>query len=95
MGHRSSKHKIRHHRRWMRHNMRRGRRFGPPVGDPRGRHILRDFLDDNPECAERLARYSVARMRDDGMTDAEIRRHLETAQHHGLASRLDIDDLLG
>ena len=94
MGH--SKHRMHHHRRWMRHGMRRrGRRFGPPAGGPTGRGFFRDFLEANPECAEQLARYSVARMRDDGMTDDEIRDHLDHVQHHGFAPELDIDDLLG
>ena len=95
MGHRGSKHHM-HHRRWMRHSLRRQRRrFGPPGRGPRGGAFLRDFLEDNPECAEQLARYSVARMRDDGMTDEEIRDHLDHAQHHGFGAGLDIDDLVG
>lgn len=94
MGHDKSKHAI-HHRRWMRHGIRRrGRRFGPPAG-PRGRRtLLRDFLADNPECADQLARYGVARMRDDGMTDEEIRDHLDHARHQGFGPELDVDDLL-
>lgn len=78
----------------MSHNIRRrGRRFGLP-GGPRGRTLFRDFLTDNPDCAEQLARYSVARMRDEGITDEEIRGHLAHAPHHGFGLELDIDDLL-
>lgn len=55
---------------------------------------MRDFLEDNPGCTKELARYGVARMRDDGMTDEEIRNHLEHVRHHGFAPELDIDDLL-
>ncbi len=95
MGHEGSGH-AKHHRRWMRHSMRRGaRRFGQPTGGPRGRAVLRDFLEDNPDCAERLTRYGVARMRDDGMTDEDIRDHLDHVRHHGFAPELDLDDLLG
>jgi hypothetical protein len=34
-------------------------------------------------------------MRDDGMTDEEIRDHLDHFQRHGFAPELDLDELLG
>ena len=56
--------------------------------------MIRSFLDENPECAEKLALHGIERMREEGFSDGQIRDHfdhLHYAEHHDM---LDIDDLL-
>lgn len=93
MGHRESRHRLHHrgHHRMMR-RMGRRRRFGGPMTGPGRFGMMFEFLQENPECAEKLARYQAARMREDGFTDDEIRDRLEHLHDHGLVG--EIDDIL-
>lgn len=90
MGHKESRHTLHHrgHHRMMRRMARRRRFGGPPAGSVRARMMF-EFLQENPECAEKLARYGAARMREDGFTDEEIREHLEHLHDHGLSGEID------
>ncbi len=94
------KHEGRHHRR---HKMKmrrmskgRGKRagFGPPSGASGRGRIIKEFFVENPDCAEKMARYGVRRMREDGLTDDEIRKHVTHMQERGLLPDLEIADLL-
>lgn len=69
----------------------RGPRFGPRGP---GRGMLHGFLRENPDVAERLARYGVTQLRADGHDDADIRDHLAHMKERGLLADLDIEDLL-
>lgn len=56
--------------------------------------MIHRFLDENPECVEKLALYGIERMREEGYSDNEIRDrfdHFRDAEH---LDPLDIDDLL-
>ena len=55
---------------------------------------MRGFLAENPECADKMARYGVAKMRDDGFSDDEIRAHFADLLECGHLDGIDIDDLL-
>lgn len=94
------KHGGHHHRRTMMKMRRsakgRGRRagFGPPFGDPGPRGMIREFFTENPDCAEKMARYGVARMREDGLSDEEIREHVAHMQGRGFLPGLEIDSIL-
>lgn len=57
--------------------------------------MMRGFIDENPECAEKLLRYGVARMREDDFTDEEIRAHFEEMHECGHFENVDIDSILG
>jgi hypothetical protein len=57
--------------------------------------MVSGFLEENPECAEKLARYGVERMREDGFTDDDIRDHFDHLHYHGYGTDIDVDDLLG
>ena len=90
------KHSSRHRRhvvRMGRRAMRRGR--GPGFG-PSGarRGLLHGFLTENPDVAERLARYGVAQLRAEGYEDDEIRDHIAHMSERGLLGDLDVADLL-
>lgn len=96
----SHKHGSRHHKhhiRMMRRMAkRRGRGFGPPPGGPgagRGR-MIRGFFAENPDCAEKMARYGVAKMKEEGVPADEIRDHLDHMQERGLLADLDIEAIL-
>ncbi|MDX2344278.1 MAG: hypothetical protein QNL12_11360 [Acidimicrobiia bacterium] len=71
-----------------------GPRFGPPFGG-RGRGgMMRDFFTENPDCAEKMARFGVAKMREDGLSDDEIREHMTHMKGRNFLPELDIDHLL-
>ena len=55
---------------------------------------MRGFLADNPDVAERLVAYGIARLRAEGIDDEEIREHLAFMQERGFASEIDIDQQL-
>lgn len=88
-----------HHKRMKmrRHAMRRCADAGPPMrGRGRGRGaIIRGFLDENPDIAEKFIRYGIAEMRERDFTDEEIRAHLEEMHECGHMDEFDIDSLLG
>ncbi len=79
-------------RKAMRHG--HGAGFGPPFGGPGRGGIMRGFLAENPDIAERLARYGVAKLREEGWSDEDIREHLDHMKERDLLSDLDIDTLL-
>ena len=88
-----------HHRHKMirRHAMRRRTESGPPWRG-RGRQrdaMIRGFLDENPECAEKLLRYGIDQMRARDFSDEEIRTHFEEMQQCGQFAEVNIDGLLG
>lgn len=88
-----------HHRRMMvrRYAMRRGAGSSHPRrgrGWGRGA-MMRGFLDENPECAEKMLRYGVAQMRDEDFSDEEIRAHFEEMRECGHFGDVDIDHILG
>ena len=66
----------------------RRRSLGPVNG------LMAGFLEENPDCANELARYGVERMREDGLTDDEIRDHFDHLHEHGFGTGIDVDDLL-
>ena len=55
---------------------------------------MRGFLTENPDVAERLVAYGVAKLRAEGVDDEEIREHLAFLQERGFASDIDIDQHL-
>jgi hypothetical protein len=77
--------------------MRRHAGAGPPFrGRGRGPGLLiRGFLDENPDVAERLLRYGVDRMRAADYSDEEIRAHVEEMHGCGHFDDLDVDSILG
>jgi hypothetical protein len=85
-----------HHRRHImkmrRMAMRRGN--GPRFGGHGRRGMIQGFLAENPDIAERLARYGADRLRADGWQDDEIRDHFDHMAERGLLSDLDIDTIL-
>lgn len=99
MRHTESHTDRRHHRRHMmkmrRMAMRRrgGPRFGPPFGGPERGGMMRGFLQENPDVAERLARYGAAQLREEGWSDEDIREHLAHMQERGFLAELDPDTL--
>lgn len=73
-----------------------GPRFGPPFasrGHGRG-GMMRGFFAENPECADKMARYGVAKMREEGLSDDEIRERVSQMQERGFLADLDIDTIL-
>lgn len=96
MEHKETHRHSKHHIRMMKRMHRRRRGFGPPrggLGAGRGR-MIRGFLAENPDCAEKMARYGVARMKEDGVPTDEIREHLEHMQERGLLPDLDVEAIL-
>lgn len=91
-------HRSRHarHRMRMMRRMRNGRGgFGPRGGPGAGRgRMIRGFLAENPDCAEKMARYGAAKMKEEGVTTDEIRGHLQHMQERGLLPDLNIEDIL-
>lgn len=79
--------------RMRRRAMRRGCGPGSGPGGP-GRGLLHGFLAENPDVAERLARYGVAQLRAEGYEDDEIREHVARMGERGLLGDLDVADLL-
>ena len=78
--------RMRHrHHGW--HHRGPGARFG-------GRRLMSDFLAENPDVAERLVAYGVAKLREEGVDDDEIREHFAFIQERGFAADIDIDQLL-
>jgi hypothetical protein len=67
---------------------------GPRFGGHGRRGMIRAFLDENPDVAERLARYSADRLRAEGWSDDEIRDHFDHIRERGLLADLDIDTIL-
>ena len=87
-----------HHKRMMmrRHAMKRCALAGHPRrsrGWGQGA-MMRDFLDENPECAEKMLRYGVARMRDEDFSDEEIRSHFAEMHECGHFADVDVDTIL-
>lgn len=66
-----------------------GSRFGSS-----GRAMLQGFLAENPDVAERFARFGVDQLRDDGWSDSEIREHFDHVKERGMMRDLDIDTIL-
>ena len=64
-----------------------GSRFGR-------RGMLRDFLEKNPDCADKVLRHGVAWMRDAGFTEDEIRAHLDELHECGHLEDVDFDNVL-
>ena len=56
--------------------------------------MILGFLAENPDCAERMARYGVTMMKEEGVMSNEIRGHLEDMKQSGLLPGLDIEALL-
>jgi hypothetical protein len=56
--------------------------------------MMLGFLAENPDCAERMARYGVTRMKEEGVPAEEIREHLEHMQERGLLPDLEIEVVL-
>ena len=86
------RHRIRHMRRMRRLATRRGHH--PHWAGPERRGMMREFFEENPACAEKLARFGVARLRADGMSDDEIRDHFTAMRARRFLSELDIDSIL-
>lgn len=80
-----------HHHRRMRIRHMAFRCGGPRFGR---RGIMRGFLAENPDCADKMLRYNVAWMRDEGFTEDEIRAHLEDLNEGGYPVDFDIDTVL-
>ena len=55
---------------------------------------MRGFFSENPECAANMAAYGVARLREDGIPEDEIREHLSHMKDTGMLQDTNIDDLL-
>jgi hypothetical protein len=74
----------------------RGRRagYGPPFAGPGRGGMIKEFFVENPDCADKMARYGVLRMRQDGFSDDEIREHVTHIQRRGFLPDLEIQDLL-
>ena len=91
-----AEHGTGHHRgRQMRMRHRMGWRRGGPEFGRRGRgRMIQEFLADNPDCAEHLARYSVATMLEEGLSPDEIREYLGHAHDHGFMPDMDSDAIL-
>lgn len=91
-------HKHGGHRRRIMKMRRKGRgegpRFGPPFAGPGRGAMMRGFFAENPDCADKMARYGVAKMRADGLSDDEIRDHLSHQQERGFVADLDIDSIM-
>jgi hypothetical protein len=97
MRHHTSKHHLRHARhrsRMMRGGGWRGGRFGPPHKRWGRRAMVHEFLAENPDCAEKLARFGVRKMRQMGFENDEIRDFVEHRHHDDLLSDVDIDSIL-
>jgi hypothetical protein len=56
---------------------------------------MRGFLDENPECADKMLRHGVSQMRDEGYADDEIRYHFNALNECGHFGEIDIDSVLG
>jgi hypothetical protein len=56
--------------------------------------MMLGFLAENPDCAERMARYGVTMMKQEGVPAEEIREHLEHMQERGLLPDLEIEVVL-
>jgi hypothetical protein len=56
--------------------------------------MIGGFLSENPDVAERLARYGAERLRADGWSTDEIREHLEHMRERGHLTDIDIDSIL-
>lgn len=71
-----------------------GLRMGRPFGG-RGRgETIQGFFADNPDCAAKMARYTVAMMREEGLEDDEIREHLDHMHSRSFLTEIDIEDIL-
>lgn len=81
-----------HHYRRMR--MRRSLALGPR-SRMRGFRMMGGFMDANPDCADKMLRYGVAQMREEGFSEEEIRDHLDALSECGHVSDADIDTVLG
>lgn len=91
------KHSRGHRRRIMKmRRMGRGRgpRFGPPFAGPERGAMMRGFFAENPDCADKMATYGVSKMRNDGLSNDEIRDHLSHLQARGFVADLDIDSIM-
>ena len=71
-----------------------GPRFAPPFGGPGRGGMMRGFFAENPDCADKMARYGVAEMREEGLADDTIRERLTHMQGRGFLPDLDIDAIL-
>jgi hypothetical protein len=56
--------------------------------------MVHEFLAENPDCAEKFARFAVSNMREMGFEDDEIRDLVEHRTHDDLLSDVDIDSIL-
>ncbi len=56
--------------------------------------MIRGFFAENPDCAEKMARYGVTRMKEEGVPTDEIREHLEHMRERGLLPDLDVEEIL-
>lgn len=61
----------------------------------RGFRMMGGFMDANPDCADKMLRYGVAQMREEGFSEEEIRDHLDALSECGHVSDADIDTVLG
>ena len=66
---------------------------GPRFGGRGRRGMIRGFLDENPDVAERVARYGADRLRAEGWSDDEIRDHFEHIRECDLLADLDVDTI--
>ena len=91
------RHRRMHHKMRMRHmagRRGRGRGFGPQFGGPARGEMMSGFLAENPDCAEKMARYGVKTMLEEGFTRDEIRDHLAHMQDRGFMPDINIDGIL-
>ncbi|MEA2000796.1 MAG: hypothetical protein U9N84_02765 [Actinomycetota bacterium] len=91
------RHRRMHHKMKMRHmagRRGRGRGFGPSFGGLARGEMMSGFLAENPDCAEKMARYGVKTMLEEGFTRDEVRDHLTHLQEHGFMPDLNIDGIL-
>lgn len=81
-----------------------GSRFGSSFaglgrgGPGRGEMLhgfFQEFFAENPDCADKAARYLVAQMREEGLSDDEIREIHYHKHGRGPLFDLDIDAILG
>jgi hypothetical protein len=56
--------------------------------------MIRGFLEENPDCADRALRHSVARMQNEGFCEDEIRAYLEDLHDCAHLHDVDIDSVL-